>query len=96
MRERKRKRKRERERERERDQAEEERERKRDCFELDTKGISRIDCHHGTVPFTNTGSHSLGGITQTDQSVCFYISEPFFVVPIYFIMRDWYHLNLFF
>ena len=31
-----------------------------------------------TVPFTNTGSHSLGGNTQTNHPACFYISEPFF------------------
>ena len=49
-----------------------------------------------TVPFTKTGSHSLSGNTQTDHSACFFISEPFFVVPIYSIMKNWYHLNLFF
>ena len=79
---------------------ERERERKRRGRErrivLNLKLRGLVELTAKTVPFTNTGSHSLGGITQTDQSVCFYISEPFFVVPIYFIMRDWYHLNLFF
>ena len=42
-----------------------------------------------TVPFTNMGSHSC-------FFACFFSSEPFFIVPIYSIMKNWYHLNLFF